>query len=215
MISQDVDWTWIFFVFISFPFLTGVLLIPRPRHSGEIWILDVYRTLDSYPVYVNCDWKIYRYTPTLLCVDHAKWWIWKQLGFSNLRTETVLCILCTILPKQNLNMFSLFSDYNVRDFHLSSIGIRLYLYGFIIDSHKLHFLSYCVKLYNAIKYLCHTKMIKKRFLKNHQTYWLSSFNITCTCIRSAELYCLYVTFAIFMPQFVKRGETVLHLFVGL
>ena len=111
LISQDVDWTWIFFVFISFPFLTGVLLIPRPRHSGEIWILDVYKTLDSYPVYVNCDWKICRYTPTLLCVDHAKWWIWKQLGFSNLWTETVLCILCTILPKQNLNMFSLFSDY--------------------------------------------------------------------------------------------------------
>ena len=144
--------------------------------------------------------ETYRYTPTLLCVDHAKWWIWKQLGFSNLRTETVLCILWTILPKQNLNMFSLFSDYNVRDFHLSSIGIQLYLYGFIIDSHKLHFLSYCVKLYNAIKYLCHTKMIKKRFIKKLSDL-LSSFNITC--IRSAELYCLYKTFAIFMPPFVK------------
>ena len=147
--------------------------------------------------------ETYRHTPTLLCVDHAKWWIWKRLGFSNLWTEIVLCILCTILPKQKLNTFSLFSDYNVRDFHLSSIGIQVYLYGFIIDSHKLHFLSYCVKLYNMIKYLCHTKMIKKRFLKNYKMHWLSTFNIIC--IRSAEIYCLYVTFTIFMPPFVKRG----------
>ena len=157
--------------------------------------------------------EIYRYTPTLLCVDHAKWWIWKQLGFSNLRTETVLCILCTILPKQNLNMFSLFSDYNARDFHLSSIGIQLYLYGFIIDSHKLHFLSYCVKLYNAIKYLCHTKMIKKRFLKKLSDLLIViiqhyMYQVCWVLLSVCNFYNFYAPIC-------KKGENCFALLVGL